>query len=53
MSTLGGLMRPVTDMADKQAKAGRVKSVKLKVKMKPGSAKQPAKPQFTQNQDAQ
>jgi hypothetical protein len=50
MSALGGLMRPVNAVAGKAAKAGKIKSVKLKVKM---DTKPTGKPQFTQNQDAQ
>lgn len=35
MSSLGGLVKPMADMASKAAKADRVKSVKLKVKLQP------------------
>ncbi len=36
MSILGGITRPVENIAQKAAKAGQIKSVKLKIKMKPG-----------------
>lgn len=31
---LGGIVKPVTDLAQKTAKAQRVKSIKLKIKFK-------------------
>lgn len=36
MANLGGITKPVTDVAQKAAKAGQIKSIKLKIKMKPG-----------------
>lgn len=39
MSALGGIVKPMANMAQKAAKAGQVKSVKLKIKMKPGDKK--------------
>lgn len=33
---IGGLTRPVSDIAQKAQKAGQIKSVKLKIKMKSG-----------------
>lgn len=40
MSALGGITRPVTELASKALKADKVKSVKLKLKIK----KDPGKP---------
>jgi hypothetical protein len=45
MGALGGLVKPMADVAGKAAKAGKIKSVKLKVKMADPKAK--GKPQFT------
>jgi hypothetical protein len=39
MSILGGITRPVTNVAQKAAKAGQIKSIKLKIKMRPGEDK--------------
>lgn len=40
MSILGGIMRPVTNLADKSAKAGKLKSIKIKAKFDPKAKKQ-------------
>lgn len=34
--TMGSLTRPTMDIAQKAQKAGQLKSIKLKVKLKPG-----------------
>lgn len=41
-SGVDSLIKPVTDAVAKGARAQKLKSVKLKVKFKPGSAKEPA-----------
>jgi hypothetical protein len=45
MSILGGITRPVTNMAEKAAKAGQIKKISLKIKMKPGKSQQKADPE--------
>lgn len=45
MSILGGVIRPVQGVAEKAAKAGKLKSIKVKMKFKPGeSPSKPGKP---------
>ena len=39
---LGGIGKPVGDVANKAAKAGKIKSIKLKVKFDPKAKKQDA-----------
>ena len=39
MGTLGSIVQPLTNVATNAAKAGKVKSIKLKVKMQKGDGK--------------
>ena len=39
MGILGGIVKPVANAAQNAAKAGKIKSLKLKIKMKSGADK--------------